>query len=159
MLVRTAGADDAAVVADLHRYLHQPHVDAMPQEYPPYDPDEARRYYADVLTSGRPMWLAEVSGRAVGFAGGEVLDRSESPFMRALRVLYIHQIVVVPQVRGHGVARALMSAAEQQAAHLGCAEVRLEHRAFNSVAHRFYESLGYRTHLVGMAKSVTDSTG
>lgn len=35
--VRRASADDADALAELHRALHEPHVRAMPEEYPPYD--------------------------------------------------------------------------------------------------------------------------
>ena len=115
--VRRASADDADALAELHRALHEPHVRAMPEEYPPY-------------------------------------DRAGSAFTSALRVLYVHQLAVADDVRGRGVGRALLTAAEQAAPGLRCSEVRLEHRAFNEEAHRFYASLGYAAHLVAMRKMV-----
>ena len=152
--VRRATADDAGVLADLHRYLHEPHVRAMPEEYPPYDRAAALGYYRGLLDDPeRPVWVAEVGGRVVGFVGVQVTQRPESPFTRPLRVLYVHQVAVSPDARGYGAGRALMVAAERAASGLGCAEVRLEHRAFNEEAHAFYESLGYRTHLVAMRKA------
>lgn len=152
--VRRATEDDADAVAELHRVLHEPHVRAMPQEYPPYDRAATLEYYRGILADPSWLvWVAEAGGRPVGFLGAAVQQRPESPFTLGLRVLYVHQLAVADDARGRGVGRALLAAAEQAAPALGCTEVRLDHRAFNEGAHRFYASLGYTTHLVGMRKA------
>lgn len=153
--VRRAGPDDVDAVVRLHEQLHRRHVEALPEEYASFDPTATRRYYAQVLVDAqRPMWLAEVDGAAAGFAGAELLETSATAFTRPRRLLYVHQMAVAPAVRRTGVGRTLMAAVEQTAADLGCDEMRLQHRAFNDEAHRFYQSLGYRTQVVTMGKPV-----
>jgi GNAT superfamily N-acetyltransferase len=153
--VRRAGPADAAVLADLHEPLHRLHAQAVPEDYPPYDPEAARTYYAGVLADPlRLFWVAESDGRPVGQVGCELVDRPATPFTRAVRMLYVHQLSVLEDARRAGVGRALMQVAEQEAARSGCHRLRLDHRPFNEGAHRFYEALGYRTHQVSMAKVV-----
>lgn len=159
-VVRRAGPADVDAVTALHAPLHRLHEQALPEEYPPFDAEATRAYYAGVLDEGRrPMWVAEIGGVPVGFAGGEVEDREATPFTRAVRVLHVHQVAVAPDAQRRGVARALMQAVDEQAARLGCAQVRLQHLAFNEGAHRFYSSVGYRTRVLTMAKDVPPPVG
>jgi ribosomal protein S18 acetylase RimI-like enzyme len=153
--VRRAGPQDLQAVVGLHETLHRANVQALPEEYSPVDAAAIGDYYATVLADAdRPMWLAEVDGAAAGFVGTELVETPTTPFTLARRCLYVHQIAVAVTLQRAGVGRALMAAAEQMAAELGCDELRLQHRAFNVEAHRFYESLGYRTEVVTMARGV-----
>ncbi len=56
----------------------------------------------------------------------------------------IYSIAVLPEVRGHGIAEALMQQAETDAIDHGCTHMRLEVRTDNEPAIRFYHRLGYR---------------
>lgn len=56
----------------------------------------------------------------------------------------IYSIAVLPEARGHGLAEALMQQAEADAVDHGCTHMRLEVRADNEPAIRFYHRLGYR---------------
>ncbi len=153
--MRRAGPADVEAVTALHEPLHRLHEQALPREYPPFDAAATRAYYAGVLSEGRrPMWVAEIGGVPVGFAGAEAEQREATPFTRAVRVLHVHQVAVAPDAQRRGVARALLQAADEEAARLGCTQVRLQHVAFNDGAHHFYEAVGYRTRVVTMAKDV-----
>jgi ribosomal protein S18 acetylase RimI-like enzyme len=153
--VRRAASDDVDAVVRLHEPLHRMHVEALPAEYVPFDAVGTRTYYAQVLLDAhRSLWLAEVDGVAAGFAGTELIDAPATPFTTARRLLYVHQIAVAVDLRRAGVGRALMAAVEQAAADHACDELRLQHRGFNDEAHRFYESFGYRTEVVTMARPV-----
>ena len=153
-MVRRAGPDDVDAVVRLHEHLHRIHVDALPAEYVPFDADATRGHYLRTLQDpNRPMWIAEVDGAAAGFAGTELIVAPVTPFTTPRRLLYVHQIAVAPSARRAGVGRAMMSAVERASADLGCDEVRLQCRAFNHEARRFYESLGYRDQVVTMARS------
>jgi len=154
--IRMASPGDGPVVAVLNAFVHQPHVEAEPSEYKPYDQESASAYFASAVGDrGHLIWLAEIGDRPVGFIDAEVMTREENPFTTTITVLYVHQLAVVPDVRRTGVARALMNVVERECALLGASEVRLEHRKFNVGAHHFYEALGYETYSVRMRKSTT----
>lgn len=63
---------------------------------------------------------------------------------RGTRVARIYSLVVAPPGRGRGLAQALVRDAEQHAGARGLTRLRLEVRADNHPARRFYEKLGYR---------------
>ena len=56
---------------------------------------------------------------------------------------WIHKLAVDPSHRGRGVARLLMSAAENALTRRGCAKVNLQVRTGNTGALNFYRSTGY----------------
>jgi ribosomal protein S18 acetylase RimI-like enzyme len=139
----------------LNAYVHQPHVAALPDEYRPYASDAAAQYFAGVIEDdSHPIWIAEVGKSPVAYLEAEVRSRPDNPFTTKLCVLYVHQLAVAEHARRLGVGRSLMLAAENTAPTLGCTEVRLDHRDFNEVAHRFYKALGYCTYSVSMARRV-----
>jgi ribosomal protein S18 acetylase RimI-like enzyme len=83
--------------------------------------------------------LARTAGRPVGFATCFV---GYSTF-RAMPLLNIHDIAVLPEARGRGVGTALISAITTLAGHLGCCRLTLEVRTDNPVALRLYERGGF----------------
>lgn len=69
-------------------------------------------------------------------------------------VLNIHDLSVLPNVRGHGVGRRLIEAVEAHARETGCSRVTLEVSALNETAQGVYKRCGF--HGVGAdAESVT----
>jgi len=56
---------------------------------------------------------------------------------------WIHHLAVHPSYRRRGIARALMIAAEEGLAKLGCPKVNLQVRATNTAVVSFYRALGY----------------
>ena len=81
------------------------------------------------------LWVAEASGRVVGDA--VVLFRKG--FMSAR----LYSLVVRPESRGRGVARALLAQAEQGARERGAVAMRLEVREDNRPAIALYRKAGY----------------
>jgi ribosomal-protein-alanine N-acetyltransferase len=63
---------------------------------------------------------------------------------RRWRAARIYSIVVAPEARGHGLARALVGAAEACAREAGKHLIKLEVRADNGAARALYTTLGYR---------------
>jgi GNAT superfamily N-acetyltransferase len=60
----------------------------------------------------------------------------------ARRLLNLHDLAVIPEYRGKGVGRLLMSAVEAKARELGCCKVTLEVLEGNP-ARQIYEASGY----------------
>lgn len=56
---------------------------------------------------------------------------------------WVHHLAVHPDTRRKGVGRALMLAAEERLAKLGCPKLNLQVRATNASTVSFYRALGY----------------
>jgi ribosomal protein S18 acetylase RimI-like enzyme len=93
--------------------------------------------------------LAFAERRAVGIA---VCFFGFSTF-QARQLLNIHDLAVLPEWRGRGVGRALLSAAEAQARRRGCCKLTLEVQDDNRRARVLYERFGFADFVV--ANSVT----
>lgn len=83
--------------------------------------------------------LAEHAGEFVG-----LLNAFEGFSTFACQpLLNIHDVVVTAPLRGRGIGRQLMQAAEQLARELGCCKLTLEVLAGNHKAQAAYRALGY----------------
>ncbi len=137
--VRAVDFDDRG---DMRRYLEL--LDAYAR-----DPMGAARPLDDEVKSrlarelpGHPTvhgLFAEQDGLAVGFA---TCFTAYSTF-RARPLLNIHDIAVLPQWRGYGIADALLAGIEKCARELGCCRITLEVRDDNPRARRVYERGGF----------------
>jgi ribosomal protein S18 acetylase RimI-like enzyme len=58
-------------------------------------------------------------------------------------LLNLHDIAVLPEYRGRGIAQALMSCAEDYARSIGCCKLTLELLQGNNIAQRAYEKFGF----------------
>ena len=87
-----------------------------------------------------PVGLSPV-GLSIGFWG-------ISSF-RAMPLLNIHDLAVVPAWRGKGVGRALLAAAEQRARERGCCKLTLEVQEDNTPARTLYERFGFQDVIYG----------
>jgi GNAT superfamily N-acetyltransferase len=61
----------------------------------------------------------------------------------------VRSMAVLPSVRGHGIARALLIEVETRARERGCLRLELITARFLNAAIRLYESLGFREDLIG----------
>ena len=84
--------------------------------------------------------LARLSGVPVGLA---ICFRGYSTFA-ARPLINIHDLVVVPEQRGRGVAQQLLEAVAQKGRSLGCCKLTLEVLENNQRARHVYETAGFR---------------
>jgi ribosomal protein S18 acetylase RimI-like enzyme len=133
--VRRATAADAALVAPL--------FDAYRQFYGlAADPALSQRFLAERLVRGESIVLLAQSprGEATGFL--QLYPTFSS--LRAARVFVLYDLFVAAEARRHGVARALMRAAVEEARGAGAVALTLQTARTNRAAQRLYESLGWR---------------
>lgn len=71
----------------------------------------------------------------------------------------VHNLYVVPAVRGSGVGGDLLAAAEAALADAGASVVALEAMAANDAARRFYRRAGYAAHRVELEKPIGSGDG
>lgn len=84
--------------------------------------------------------LAEVDKRVVGYA---MYFFTYSSF-RAQPSLYLEDIFVLPDWRGHGAGRALFRACAAEAVHQGCGRMEWQVLSWNTPSIEFYRRLGAR---------------
>ena len=125
--IRHAGADDADGVAGLAAELAQSFT---------FSPDAFRVTYPALLAADDACLLLAVNGHE---HLGYLLGFAHLTFYANGPVAWVEEIVVLGQVRGRGIGRALMSSFEQWAAASGCALIALATRR----AAPFYRALGY----------------
>jgi ribosomal protein S18 acetylase RimI-like enzyme len=103
-----------------------------------------------VDTPGVLMLIAETTeGVSVGFLW-LALERQPGNGGRA----WIYDIEIWPEFRGQGFGRALLAAAEEEAASHGVGSVGLNVFGTNSVARNLYESAGYRVSTMHLKKEL-----
>jgi ribosomal protein S18 acetylase RimI-like enzyme len=83
--------------------------------------------------------VAELDGVVVGY----VRLAPATPLPESRHVMAVNGIAVSPAVRGRGVARALLTAAEERAREGGADKLSLRVFATNAPARRLYEEAGF----------------
>ena len=136
MRIRPATPDDLPVIADLIRGLAR--FEKLEHEVKLTDELLAKglfgdRPYAETL-------LAEEDGTPIGFA---LFFYSFSTFL-ALPGIYLEDLFVVPEHRGRGVGRTLLSHLARLAVEKGCGRLEWAVLNWNRDAIGFYERLGAR---------------
>lgn len=127
--------------ADVDRVA--PLFDAYRQFYGlPADLALARRFLSERLSTGESVVLqaSDADGTVLGFV--QMYPSFSS--LRAARIYVLYDLFVVPAARGHGVGRALMRAAAEQARRNGAVALVLSTAKTNLSAQGLYESLGWR---------------
>lgn len=84
---------------------------------------------------GGKLWVAERGGRIVGTFAIAVSDEP--------RVMELHKVYLLPEMRGRGLARRMLALALDFAAARGAVEVKLWTDTRFDAGHRFYEANGF----------------
>ena len=142
--LRKATVADIPALDELLLQVHRIHSDARSDLFTPgakkYDDGELREILAD---SNRPVFVGELGGRVVGYAFC-VIQETRGGSMRPRRTLYLDDLCVDRQVRGHHIGSRIYQFVREAAVALGCADVTLCAWADNPNAVAFYRHLGLR---------------
>ena len=145
MKVRQAVSSDGLLLSSLSMDVQRLHAEHHPRFFKiPQSEDFAISFFNTLLTDDLfRIYIAEEDGEALGYIVCKLMERTDNPFIFAMRYLLIDQISVRPQARGRGVGRALMEQAEVRAKELGIEKLQLDSWDFNINAHVFFEGMGY----------------
>ena len=116
------------------------------------------------ITANWDAWRNEhndalVAPREDGTLAGVVTVHSMLVLHRRRPVGRITSLIVDAPVRGEGIGRALMTAAEAVLAARGCGLLEITSNARRTDAHAFYERLGYAKTSVRLAKEIAPAHG
>ena len=154
MIIRHATVTDLPALVALNRIVHAAHAAAVPgtfQQDPP-DPVVAAAFKS-ALEAPSAYWLLAEDEQAAGFLSAEFRQRPETWYMIPHRVCYISGIVVLPQFRRQGIARALLAALQREASLRGVTRIELDVWSFNAEARSAFGKLGFRSVMERMVLS------
>lgn len=125
----------AAIVMLTDAYARDPMGNGAPL------PEDVRRALIPGLREhgGTIVFLAFAGDEPIGIAN---CFRGFSTFA-GRPLLNIHDVIVLPRYRGHGIARRIFDAIEHKARALGCCKLTLEVSEGNHAARRLYERVGF----------------
>ncbi len=142
-IVRPAKDSD---VPDLHRMLcaiAALHSDARPDIFKSGTAKYSAEQVASLLADETyRIFVAEENG-VFGYVFCILQSVSNHALLQDKRELYVDDLFVDPDRRGHGAATLLMQRAKEEARMLGCDCITLNVWNFPSSACTFYEKLGY----------------
>jgi GNAT superfamily N-acetyltransferase len=107
--------------------------------YPLDAPEVRRRYEIVTGAEGHALMVAEQAGRVIGLCHLYVRPALDKPPEAVVQALVVDQLV-----RGSGVGKIVMAAAEAWAKDRGFVSVALASNVERDEAHAFYEAIGYK---------------
>ena len=126
--IRLANVTDADAISGLFTQLGHP-----------AGPEAVAARLERFAQTGEEALVSELGGEVVGVTALSVMPTLHRP----TSVGRMSVLVVSEAVRGRGVGRALVAAAEARLAERGCALVEVTSNQRRVEAHAFYEGLGY----------------
>jgi ribosomal protein S18 acetylase RimI-like enzyme len=144
IVIRPASEGDAGDLAALSAPVQELHVAERPDVFKPVDLGSLASWFRDAIKD--PAWqilIAEISGAAVGYVAVTDNARGENVFARARRWREIEQLAVSASHRRQGIAGALLDRVAESATADGVVVLELNTWAFNDVARRCFQRLGF----------------
>jgi GNAT superfamily N-acetyltransferase len=143
--VRRATKPDAVKIAEFSVALAEQHYGYDERRFTRViSTDGAEWFYGSrIEAESAAIFLAEVDGRAVGFAYMEYEPVLYAEL--ASNVAWLHDIYVEPDSRDSGAGRKLIDAVAEEAKRQGANKVLLSVAVKNEKAQQFFERSGFRT--------------
>lgn len=145
LTIRRAQPSDIPALLHLLVQVNAVHADGRPDLFArttKYGPQELEALLAD---KNRPVWVAIASGdpeRVVGSCYAVVQDHCPDRLMQDFKTLYIDDLCVDENARGHHVGTALYEFVRDWARDEGFYNLTLNVWECNPGARRFYEAMG-----------------
>lgn len=147
LVIRPARAEDIPAVLPLVRAICELHHAMDPERFT-FKPDLLDMYakwFPERIADPRSVFLVAedtTTNAIAGYVVGTV--EPEVPIYWTPESGWIHDIVVLPEWRGRGIAQQLTRAAVEHFRAVGVARIRLETAAPNDAARAFFASMGFR---------------
>jgi GNAT superfamily N-acetyltransferase len=154
LIIRQAGAEDAADIARVNDVVQKIHAEAYPKIFKyPADLQEVTAFFRErVQEKDHFALVAFVEDQMIGYVWFAIEQRRENPFKYKREMVYIHQIAVSLNHRHKGIGRALIEKVEAFAREQGIRNIALDSWSFNHGSHRFFEKAGIGPYNIKMEK-------
>ena len=158
--IRQATLGDERTLSDLNRNVQEIHVANRGQYFKPHVARDVADWFGLCLQNPAvQIWIAEESGRAVGYVCVRHCERKEDVYHFAHRWHEIDEIGVHPAFQRTGIGRALVQRVFEEARSKGISEVELCSWSFNESAQRAFQRLGFDPKLVRFGIQIRSGIG
>ena len=144
MKIRRATEADIPAVGNLLYQVHDVHAKGRPDLFyegaRKYTDGELAEIFAD--TEARPVFVAEVDGRVVGYTFCIFEETPHNHSLRPIKSLYIDDFCVDGSCRNRNIGTELYEYTVAFAKEMGCDRITLNVWELNEGARRFYEKKG-----------------
>ena len=155
--IRRARTGDEDTLSELNRFVQEIHVANRGKYFKPHNAREVAELFRSRLQNpAAQIWIAEQSGKAVGYVSVCRIERAEDAYQFARRWHDINEIGVHPSFQGAGIGRALVQKIIDEARAQGIEEVELTTWSFNESAQRAFQRLGFESKWVRFGMSLAE---
>jgi ribosomal protein S18 acetylase RimI-like enzyme len=152
--IRRAHDSDVHVLTSMNRHVQELHARHRPDYFKQFDSDAVADWFRSMLTKPSVQgWIAARDAVDIGYAIAVVHERPDNAFLYARRLCEIDQIVVMPERRRSGVARALIDCVIADARARGIRDIELSSWAFNTEAHAAFRAAGFMPKIVRFGRA------
>ncbi|MBY6037663.1 GNAT family N-acetyltransferase [Fictibacillus nanhaiensis] len=135
---------DYETIAKLNKTVQDLHVELFPESFTPYHYESIRDFYKGIVDDQRHIFLlVEQDTLPVGYVWMTIRESGDTPFKRAAKSLYIHQISVDETVSNQGIGTKLIDYIEQMAKEISATKIELDYWVDNTIARTFYQKRGF----------------
>jgi ribosomal protein S18 acetylase RimI-like enzyme len=151
---------DIPDIVFLNSFVQKIHFEKHPDIFKPVGNDDDLSGFFDSILSKEAncILVAYLEGTPVGYLRAAFESKPGNPLKYERRQVYIHQIVVHEGFRRQRVGKALFNKIQRIAMKEGIRYFALDTWAFNKIAQRFFENLGFDTYNFKMWRNDETST-
>lgn len=155
--IRAAQIAEAPAIAKLNEIVQGLHYRERPDWFKSPDAHSFQPAVEEWLRSPTVrLFVAAAGADLIGYSVGVQHDRPDTALKHGMSIVELDHVVVVPAARKKGVGRALCDAVIEWAAEQGASRVELGTWAFNDIAYRVFEDLGFTPTIRRMSLTLRD---
>lgn len=136
---------DYRILAKLNEGVQNLHAELFPEQFKIHNIDEVTEFFKEIVNKPNHMFLLiQDEDDFVGYAWIEMKHSLETPFKKAFRTVYVHQINIVEEKQNRGYGSFIIHKIASFARDQQMNRIELDYWTDNRIAKNFYEKLGFK---------------
>ena len=136
--------NDANLIAKLNEPVQNLHHELYPEKFKEFNYEAVCGYFEMIVgTEMNNFHVCYIEGEPVGYIWFEEVVKKETAFSEASHYVYIQQVSVNEDKRGHGVGKELFNEVLKFAEKKSISRIGLDYWVKNTIAKSVYEQLGF----------------